>query len=223
MIQYSSCFHMRTDQWPILDYRSVNKWKQEEYCIIGQMPNNKLYQILADGFVLNLKKWKNSRCHFCYWYSIIGHEVIRFCQAPWSTSPSEYDPLLCVIGRLFRIKLKKKYLTNLSTYCEKRMSELPPQSAKNGPCALPISKPKRPLYKGGSRDCWSGCPKDFRNGHGFIRGVGVQRLTLVWLFPKSNKTLCIADGFMTSFPSFAVCKNWVFHDEATDLKSHRTK
>ena len=48
------------------------------------------YQILADRFVLNLKRWKNSRCHFPYWYSIIGHEVIKFCQVPWSVSPSEY-------------------------------------------------------------------------------------------------------------------------------------
>ena len=48
------------------------------------------YQILANRFILNLKKWKNSRCHFSFWYSIIGHEVIGFCQAPWSVSPSEY-------------------------------------------------------------------------------------------------------------------------------------
>ena len=34
--------------------------------------------------------WKNSRCHFSYWYSIIGHEVWRNCLAPWSASPSEY-------------------------------------------------------------------------------------------------------------------------------------
>ena len=43
MTQYSSCFHMHTDQWPILDYRSVNKWKQEEYWVIGQVTNYKLY------------------------------------------------------------------------------------------------------------------------------------------------------------------------------------
>ena len=34
-------------------------------------------QILADGFALNLQKWKNSRCQFSYWYYIIGHEVKR--------------------------------------------------------------------------------------------------------------------------------------------------
>ena len=38
-----SCFHIHTDQWPILDYRSVNKWKQEEYWVIGQTSNNKLH------------------------------------------------------------------------------------------------------------------------------------------------------------------------------------
>ena len=31
MTQYSSCFHKHTDQWSILDYRSVNKWKQVKY------------------------------------------------------------------------------------------------------------------------------------------------------------------------------------------------
>ena len=41
-----SIFHMKellTDQKSILDYWSVNKWKQVEYSIIGQIPNNKLY------------------------------------------------------------------------------------------------------------------------------------------------------------------------------------
>ena len=49
------------------------------------------YPILADIFVLNLKKWINPRCHFSYWYSI-QRLVIRswdFCQALWSISHTE--------------------------------------------------------------------------------------------------------------------------------------
>ena len=49
-----------------MDHWSVCMWKQEQYWVIGQVPNNKLY----------LKKWKNSRCHFSYWYSIVSREVI---------------------------------------------------------------------------------------------------------------------------------------------------
>ena len=65
-------------------------WKQKEYWVIGQIPSNKLYcfqmqqmskflndQILTDRFVLNFKKWKNSRYHFSNWYSFIVHGVIR--------------------------------------------------------------------------------------------------------------------------------------------------
>ena len=39
---------------------------------------------------LNLQKWKNSRCHFSYWYSNIGHEVKINCLAPLSVSHTEY-------------------------------------------------------------------------------------------------------------------------------------
>ena len=55
------------------------------------------YQILADRFVLNLKKWKNSRCHLSYWYSTVGHDVRRNCQAPWYVSHTEYDPWWCFL------------------------------------------------------------------------------------------------------------------------------
>ena len=77
MTQYSLCFHIHTDQWPTLDCESVNKWKQVEIESLSKYPtinftafrwNNVTkflnYQILAGRFVLNLRKWKNARCHF---------------------------------------------------------------------------------------------------------------------------------------------------------------
>ena len=75
-----------------LGIKSLAKHPIINYTALGCNNMSKFfyYQILADRFVLNLKKWKNSRYHFSYWYSIIGHEVIRFCQAPWSASPCEY-------------------------------------------------------------------------------------------------------------------------------------
>ena len=89
----------------ILDYWSVNKWNIESlakyptinYAAFGcnNMSTIFNYQILADRFVLNLKKWKNSRFHFCYWHSTIGHEVRRNCLAPWSVPHTEYDLCLC--------------------------------------------------------------------------------------------------------------------------------
>ena len=51
MTQYSPCFHIHTDQWSILNYGSVNKWKQEEYWVIGQIPNNKLYYFQLQQYI----------------------------------------------------------------------------------------------------------------------------------------------------------------------------
>ena len=68
-----------------LNYWSLNKWMQVEYWVIGKIPNKSYsafscnnmseiyeYQILADRFVLNLKKWKKLKVPFfllilCYW------------------------------------------------------------------------------------------------------------------------------------------------------------
>ena len=38
----------------------------------NNIPKFFYYQILTDRFVLNLKSEKNWRCHFSFWYSIIG-------------------------------------------------------------------------------------------------------------------------------------------------------
>ena len=79
----------------ILDYWSVNKWKQVEYWI-GFSCNNMAtifdYQILAIRFVVKLKMCKNSNAIFSCCYSINGYEIRRIHLAPWSASPPEYDP-----------------------------------------------------------------------------------------------------------------------------------
>ena len=88
----------RLIKWSKLSHWSVNngsKWNTEslaKYPTISctafgwnNMTKFGNYKILADRFVLNLKMWKNSRCHFSYWYSSVGHEVRRNCLAPWST------------------------------------------------------------------------------------------------------------------------------------------
>ena len=67
---------------------SVNKWKQVEFWIIGQMPNSKLY------------------CHFSYLCSINGHEVWRNYLATWSLSPPEYDSCMISHYRQWRTFLQ---------------------------------------------------------------------------------------------------------------------
>ena len=109
VIQYSTCFHLFTDQWLNLDHWSVCMWKEKKYWVVGQNPtinytvfrwNNMTnffnYQILADRFVLNWKMWKNSRYHFSCWYSTVGHEVMRLLLGTRSAFHSEYDPCISV-------------------------------------------------------------------------------------------------------------------------------
>ena len=66
--QYACRSRRNIESYPTINYTafSCNNMSKSFYC-----------QILADGFVLNLKSEKNSRYHFSCWYSIIGHEVVR--------------------------------------------------------------------------------------------------------------------------------------------------
>ena len=55
-------------------------------------------QILADKFVLNLKKWKKKlKVPFSYWYSTVGHEVRRHCLVLGLVSHTEYDLCTCKV------------------------------------------------------------------------------------------------------------------------------
>ena len=101
-IQYSSCFQMHTDLWSILDYGSVNKWNIESlikyptinYTAFGCNNMSKFF-ITKNRFVLNLKKWKNSRCYFPIdilllikrWKEIVWHlgphPILNTTRATW--------------------------------------------------------------------------------------------------------------------------------------------
>ena len=59
------------------------------------------YQILVNRFVLNLKMWKNSRCHFSYWYSTIGCEVIRLLPGIMVSIAIWILPVYCGQATLF--------------------------------------------------------------------------------------------------------------------------
>ena len=89
---------------------SLAKYPTINYTAIGYNNMSKFFyhQILADRFVLNLKKWKNSRCHFSYWYSIIGHQVIRLLPGTWSASNTEYYPWLKSCWKSGRIACREK-------------------------------------------------------------------------------------------------------------------
>ena len=78
--------------WQVVQIEPLVSKQVEASGILNHWPNTQ--QILADRLVLNLKIWKNARCHFSYWYPTVGHGLRRNCLAPWSVTQSEYG--LCV-------------------------------------------------------------------------------------------------------------------------------
>ena len=104
MTQYSTCFLTSSPIWATGQHacgtrRNIEpsaKYPTINYTAFGwnNMTNFLNYQILADRFVLNLKKWINPRCHFSYWYSIVGHEVMRLLPGTMVHIPNWIVPMV---------------------------------------------------------------------------------------------------------------------------------